>query len=182
MKIKTNLMLAALLLGVCTSCTKDVISKKVSLNTEERSVSPSKTEKESVTLVKPEDEPVPTKIPDGFGQLESPLAVFKAGKEKDGRDYYYNGQIETNGKLIFTASNGFFDKGVCRAYGTSKLPKKYDEGLVHQNFEYLGRWKETDKTIRWHVWLARPGKVRFNINLEVPEKTAGSTLKINFAG
>ena len=60
-----------------------------------------------------QDLPVRGEVPDGTGQLESVPALFSGGVDEQGRDYLLNGQLATNGKLILTASNGFFDNGVC---------------------------------------------------------------------
>ena len=57
--------------------------------------------------------------PAGQGQLSSPPIWFKAGKDELGNAIEYFGQAAQNGKLILTASNGFFDHGI-RAMGTSK--------------------------------------------------------------
>jgi len=106
--------------------------------------------------------------------------MFKVGEDEDGREFYLNGQPAKNWKLIFTASNGFFEHGACVAMGESKLPKVGDEKLIRPNFAYLGRWKRTGRKIRWHVWIAKPGKVRFNVHMQVA--AAGSQVAIAFAG
>lgn len=66
--------------------------------------------------------------------------------------------------------------------GTSTLPKMGDENLIRPNFAYLGRWEQTGRTIRWHVWIAKPGKVRLNVHMEVAGAAAGSQLEVAFAG
>lgn len=119
--------------------------------------------------------------PEGFGQLETPPALFRGGVDREGREFFLNGQPAQNGKLIFTASNGFFDPGVCRAGGESSLPKVGDT-LIGPNFACLHGWQRTGGSVRWHVWLARPGAVRFHVNMRVGPETAGSALQVSFAG
>ncbi|TWU38547.1 DUF3472 domain-containing protein [Novipirellula artificiosorum] len=124
----------------------------------------------------------PLSVPDGAGQLETAPVLVRGGVDEDGREYYVNGQPAKNGKLILTASNGFFTPGVCRASGESSLPKTGDDGLIAPNYAILSNWKKTDGTIRWHLWLARPGQVRLNVHLSVVEKAAGSKLSVSFGG
>lgn len=123
----------------------------------------------------------PPEVPEGFGQLENPPAIFRGGVDEEGREYYLNGQPAKNNKLILTASNGFFTPGVCRAGGQSTLPKVGDDGLIAPNFAVLTDWRKTDGTIRWHLWLPRPGRVHFNVHLSVPVNAAGSKLRVTFA-
>lgn len=124
----------------------------------------------------------PLSVPDGAGQLETAPALVWGGVDVDGREYYVNGQPAKHGKLILTASNGFFTPGVCRASGESSLPKTGDDGLIAPNYAILSNWKKTDGTIRWHLWLARPGQVRFNVYMNVAEKAAGSKLSVSLGG
>lgn len=121
-------------------------------------------------------------VPDGYGQLEHAPVVFRAGIDEQGREYFLNGQRAGDGKLIFTASNGFFSSGACRAAGESHLPKVGDKSLIAPNFAYLDGWKTPGKTIRWHVWIAKPGTVHFGINMTVAKQQAGSSLQVSFAG
>jgi hypothetical protein len=120
--------------------------------------------------------------PEGNEQLETAPALFKGGVDDQGREFYLNGQLAQESKLILTASNGFFDSGTCRANGESSLPKIGDEALIKPNFAFLGQWKETRGTIRWHLWLSQPGAVRFNVNMRVAKDAAGSELTVVFAG
>ena len=124
----------------------------------------------------------PRSVPDGPGQLETAPALFRVGVDDDVREYFVNGQPAKNGKLILTASNGFFTPRVCRASGESSLQKTGDDGLIAPNYAILSNWKKTDGTIRWHLWLARPGQVRFNVHLNVVEKAAGSKLSVSIGG
>ena len=129
-----------------------------------------------------QDLPVRGKVPDGTGQLESVPALFSGGVDDQGRDYLLNGQLATNGKLILTASNGFFDNGVCRAKGESSLPKVGDDSLIKPNFAFLDQWNKTTGTIRWHLWLPKPGTVKLSVNLRVTQQQSGSKLTISLAG
>lgn len=124
----------------------------------------------------------PLSVPAGVGQLETAPALFRGGIDDDGREFFVNGQSARNGKLILTASNGFFTPGVCRASGESLLPKAGDDRLIAPNYAILSNWKQTAGTIRWHLWLARPGRVRFNVHLNVTAKAAGSMVSASFSG
>jgi hypothetical protein len=68
-------------------------------------------------------------VPEGFGQLKSEPKLIDGGTDEMGREYSYFGQVASDRKLILTASNGFFSKGVCVAKGESDLPKVGDEQL-----------------------------------------------------
>ena len=124
----------------------------------------------------------PAQAPDGHGQLKNAPELFRAGVDEQGREYFLNGQKSHGGKLIFTASNGFFDAGTCRAGGESQLPKVGDESLIKPNFAYLEAWKKPNQTIRWHVWISKPSTVYFNVNMTAVPSQAGSTLQVSFAG
>ncbi|MEM9366396.1 MAG: hypothetical protein AAGD07_10395 [Planctomycetota bacterium] len=118
-------------------------------------------------------------VPIGIGQLESAPTLFRGGVDDRGRHYFLNGQRALNGKLILTASNGFFDNGTCVASGQSALPKVGDADLIQPNFAVLERWQSTQGTLRWHVWLPEPGVVRLSVNMRVTERQAGSRLTIS---
>jgi len=122
------------------------------------------------------------KAPDGNGQLETAPKLFKGGVDDQGRDYFLNGQVANNGKLILTASNGFFGNGTCRAGGLSSRPKVGDQTLIKPNFAYLDQWKKTTGTIRWHLWLPKAGTVYFDVNMRVSPRQAGSELTVSLAG
>lgn len=124
------------------------------------------------------DQPVPA----GTGQLQTAPALFNGGVDDQGRSYLLNGQPAKNGKLILTASNGFFDNGICRADGESSLPKVGDDELIKPNFAYLDQWKKTDGKIRWHLWLPQAGTVRLSFNMQVSRSEAGSQLTVSLAG
>lgn len=121
-------------------------------------------------------------VPDGVGQLETAPVFSRGGIDDDGKPFFINGQSEENGKLVLTASNGFFTPGVCRASGESSLPKIGDDDLIAFNYSTLSSWKRTDGTIRWHLWVTRPGQICFNVHLKVAEKAAGSKLRVSFGG
>lgn len=121
-------------------------------------------------------------VPAGTGQLQTAPALFHGGVDDEGRSYLLNGQPANNGKLILTASNGFFDSGTCRADGESSLPKVGDDELIKPNFAYLDQWKKTDGTIRWHLWLPKAGTVRLSCNMRISRSEAGSQLTVSLAG
>lgn len=125
---------------------------------------------------------IPARAPEGVGQLETAPVLFPGGIDDQGREFFLNGQPAKEGKLILTASNGFFDSGTCRGFGESSLPKIGDQTLIKPNFAFLGQWKETRGTIRWHFWLPQPGAIRFNVNMRVTNQAAGSQLMVALAG
>ena len=118
-------------------------------------------------------------VPEGFGQLKNEPKLIGGGIDEGGREYSYFGQIAMDRKLILTASNGFFSKGVCVAKGESDLPKLGDEQLIKPNYEHLD-WKRTDGSLRWHILVKNPGLVYFNAHLQVVGEGAG--VEVNFAG
>ncbi len=117
--------------------------------------------------------------PDGFGQLENAPENIPGGTDEEGRKYSYFGQKETGGKIILTASNGFFTKGTCQAKGDSSLPKIGDEDLIVPNFEYLD-WKSAEGSLRWHLLISEPGMVHFNVHLDSAD--SGTGIVVEFAG
>ncbi|MDA7920218.1 fibronectin type III domain-containing protein [Verrucomicrobiales bacterium] len=117
--------------------------------------------------------------PGGYGQLENAPQPVPGGIDEEGRDYSYLGQLETEGKLILTASNGFFTKGTCQAKGESKLPKVGDEDLIVPNYEHLD-WKSNEGTLRWHLLVKRAGMVRFNVHLA--SGGGAGDVEVKFAG
>lgn len=118
-------------------------------------------------------------VPEGFGQLKNEPKLIAGGIDEMGREYSYFGQVASDRKLILTASNGFFSKGVCVAKGESDLPKVGDEQLIKPNYDYLD-WKRTEGSLRWHILVRNPGKVHFNVHLQVVAE--GADLEVNFAG
>lgn len=120
--------------------------------------------------------------PAGFAQLETPPALFDGGIDAQGRSFFLNGQSAKNSKLILTASNGFFDSGTCRAAGESSLPKIGDAELIRPNFGYLGHWKKTGGTLRWHLWIPEPGILHLNLNMQVFARQAGSRITVSLDG
>lgn len=117
-------------------------------------------------------------VPAGYGQLEEGPALIPGGTDEEGRDYAYLGQPARNGKLILTASNGFFTKGVAQAKGESSLPKVGDEDLIQPNFEFLD-WKAEEGSLRWHLYIAQPGMARFGVHLG---SQGGAEVEASFAG
>lgn len=117
-------------------------------------------------------------VPDGNGQLENAPEIIPGGVDDAGRNYVYLGQAAENGKLIFTASNGFFTGRVATAKGASSLPKVGDEDLIVPNFAYLD-WAGTEHSLRWHVLVQSPGTVHFSVHLDAAN--SGSKIDVRFA-
>ncbi len=118
-------------------------------------------------------------VPAGDGQLHNAPKLIPGGTDEAGREFSYLAQEAAGGKLILTASNGFFTDRVATAKGESTLPKVGDEELIVPNFAYLD-WTGTGHSLRWHVLVKTPGTVNFQVHLEVD--SAGSTVEASFAG
>lgn len=106
-------------------------------------------------------------IPSGNGQLEAAPVSIPGGIDDAGGKYSYLGQKASGGKIILTASNGFFTKGVAVAKGESKLPKVGDEELIVPNFAYLD-WKAKEGSLRWHILISKPGVANFAVTMTSP--------------
>lgn len=120
-------------------------------------------------------------IPAGSGQLANAPEFFPGGKTEDGREFQLLGQRADNGKLILTASNGFFDSGTCIAEGESELPKVGDQQLIAVNYRALTNWKGRG-SLRWHFWLETPGVVEARVFLKAFPAAQGSELTFSLAG
>ena len=112
--------------------------------------------------------------PEGFGQLEKEPAMVDGGRDEQGREFSYLAQPAVNGKLVLTASNGFFSGRVATARGVSDLPKVGDAKLIAPNFASLD-WLGGDHSLRWHVLIKKPGEVFLSAHLGVTQ--AGSIVK-----
>lgn len=118
-------------------------------------------------------------VPEGFGQLDGAPKSVPGGTDDEGRKYSYLGQLAKHQKIVLTASNGFFSKGVCVAKGESKLPKVGDDELIVPNFEHLD-WKRAEGSLRWHILVAQAGEVQFQAHMDVAN--AGAGVEVSFAG
>lgn len=131
-------------------------------------------------------------MPDGQGQLSEPAEWFTAGKDEFGHRIEYNGQAAQDGKIILTASNGFFDHGI-KASGESDLKdtanghKKGSKGkshapLIASDYAYLDGWDKSGESMRWHLYVAKTGSVKFSINLKSNIKNPDGEIVVSFAG
>jgi len=123
----------------------------------------------------------PTTRPQGKGQLSSPAKWFTSGKDELGHDIEYHGQASQHGKIILTASNGFFDSGIV-AKGKSNLKDvangaKTGKGhalLIAHDYAYLDNWGKPGQSMRWHLYLPKKGEVKCAIHLKPnPENPDG---------
>lgn len=125
-------------------------------------------------------------VPPGEGQLTEQAAWFAAGKDELGNTIEYFGQAAQNGKLILTASNGFFSKGIA-AKGVSKQKdvangwpesagtKKEKKGkppLIDKDYEYLDGWNDPEQAMRWHIWFPATGQVKAVPKIETADRKA----------
>jgi len=112
------------------------------------------------------------------GQLGSEAVWFAAGEDEFGNAAGYFGQAAKGGRLVLTASNGFFSRGIV-AFGTAKKTdaangradnsgstKKGHPRFIDPDYEYLGGWNDPEQTMRWHMWFPAKGSVKIGLNLE----------------
>lgn len=118
-------------------------------------------------------------VPSGEGQLTEAPRLIAGGTDESGLKYQYLGQPAKAGKIILTASNGFFTPKTCRAEGQSDLPKVGDDELIQPNFSHLN-WTANPGSLRWHLLLAKPGTIRFNVHLD--STASGRKISVSFAG
>jgi len=119
-------------------------------------------------------------VPPGAGQLTEEIEWFTAGRDELGHTIEYCGQAAQNGKLILTASNGFFSRGIV-AKGIAKYrdvangwPTDYSTSgkrkghplLIDRDYEYLDNWKSSEQTLRWHIWFPETGSLQVLPHLE----------------
>lgn len=127
--------------------------------------------------------------PEGLGQLSENAAWFTAGKDEFGHSIEYNGQSAQNGKIILTASNGFFDRGI-RSNGESdlkdkangKLKAKGHPPLIAADYANLGGWNQSGQSMRWHMYLKQTGSVKFSIKLKPNRQNPDGEIVVSFAG
>ena len=117
-------------------------------------------------------------VPQGDGQIAQPVASFP---ESSAPDHTFFGQQTPNGKLVLTASNGFFDSGI-RAAGQSSVEDAAGVEFIGPDFEYLNQWNKPATTLRWHLWIGHPGKLYINTHLVVDSANAGSKLNYSLGG
>ena len=127
-------------------------------------------------------------LPEGNGQLESDASWFTAGKDELGHTIEYKGQAARKGKIILTASNGFFDQGI-RAEGESKLKDvangKQGKGhptLIAYDYAYLDHWNRPDQSMRWYLYFKNTGAVKFSIHLDPNKENPDGEIIVSFAG
>ena len=118
-------------------------------------------------------------VPPGDGQLTEAPRLIDGGIDESGLEFRYLGQPAQGGKIILTASNGFFTPKTCRAEGQSSLLKVGDDELIQPNFSHLN-WTANPGSLRWHLLVAKPGSVRFNVHLEPANN--GRKISVIFAG
>ena len=115
-------------------------------------------------------------VPPGNGQITQPVLPFPGSEEPTSNDgYSFHGQQTTSAKLVLTASNGFFDNGI-RASGEAAVKDAAGPGFIGPDFEYLDRWTEPGTTLRWHLWIGKPGILYINTHLAVASGDAGAKL------
>lgn len=125
-------------------------------------------------------EPIPLRIPSGKGQLESKVVWFNSGQKKLGYDVKYAGQAALNGKIILTASNGFFDDGILAKGESDDKDAPNTKPFIGPNYKYLTQLKK-GKQMRWHLWFDEPGYFRVIPFIKVSEKLSRAELKFIFA-
>lgn len=135
------------------------------------------------TAVPARKETAPLQDPsDAAGQLGSEPAWFSATPEEGQAGFEFLGQAASDGVLILTASNGFFDRGI-RAKGRSDSldtanGQKGRSTLVVGDFERLTGWTDPAQTLRWHFWAERPGAVLVTLQWAPGTLHSGATMEL----
>jgi hypothetical protein len=117
-------------------------------------------------------------VPPGDGQIAQPVVSFADSKAPN-RTFF--GQQTTTGKLVLTASNGFFDSGI-RAGGQSSVKDAAGAEFIGPDFETIEQWDKPTTTLRWHLWTEHLGKLYLNSHLVVDSADAGSKLEYSLGG
>jgi hypothetical protein len=126
------------------------------------------------------EEPIPAP-PGGTGQITVPVEwISDPGVPVDEAAPRFAAQQTPNGKLVLTASNGFFDPGI-RAGGDAATKDSVDKRFIDPDYERLENWTQPGSTLRWHLWVKKPGKLYGNAHLVVPKALAGSELSVTLA-
>jgi hypothetical protein len=123
-------------------------------------------------------------VPPGDGQITRKVEFF-ADPHPPANDpaRQFAGQKTATGKLVLTASNGFWDSGSgCKASGEAAVKDAAPESFIVPNFESIEDWSQPGKSLRWHLWIENPGPLFANTHLAVAAADAGSTLSFALAG
>jgi len=120
--------------------------------------------------------------PAGSGQITRPVGWFAdpAAPPSD-PERQFAGQQTTTGKLVLTASNGFFDPGI-QAGGEAEVEDAAGPNLIGPDFEFLDHWVKPGTTVRWHLWIENPGTLHINTHLATGPGDAGAKLAYQLAG
>lgn len=89
--------------------------------------------------------------------------------EFTGEPGYYAMQAARDGKLVLTASNGFFSRGLSAKDGYP-VPDAETRSFIKKDFGYITGWSKSGLTARWHVLVTRPGELRVTPGPFVPGK------------
>jgi len=127
--------------------------------------------------------------PKGNAQFTSPVEWFTAGKDELGHTIEYRGQRSHQGKIILTASNGFFDSGII-AKGESNLKDvvngtqagKGHAALIAHDYAYLDKWTKPGQSMRWHLFTSKKGLVKCSINFKPNTQNPDGEIIVSFAG
>ncbi|QDV66450.1 hypothetical protein Poly24_01360 [Rosistilla carotiformis] len=115
------------------------------------------------------------------GRSAEPVVQFLAGSEGvDGAEIVYNGQAAADGRIVFNATNGFFDEGAFVASGSLAMVRE-DDGLIAESFESL-QFRNVEKTgsAQWYLWIASPGTIEAKLFLQLPSQQAQTRWQIQW--
>ena len=112
--------------------------------------------------------------------LEAP-SFFEAGGGRPEARVWLLGQVAKRAVIPLTASNGFFDRSF-QAAGSVKSTAPASQYLTRSSsFRWLVRGRKAGPgTVRWHLWIDKPGEVNAELFSSMPRKEAGEawTLRV----
>lgn len=118
-------------------------------------------------------------VPPGSGQItvEPELFADPAPPTAD-PERSFTGQRTPDGKLVLTASNGFFDHGML-AEGESEPADAATGGdfIQNRNFGWIQGWRQAGSTMRWHLWIEHPGVIHLQSRVVVATEESGARLR-----
>jgi hypothetical protein len=114
-----------------------------------------------------------------IGQMTQPVEWFAdPNPPPSDPQRQFPAQRTPNGKLVLTASNGFFDPGI-RASGTARIKDAAGDEIIGPDFAVLENWTLPGSTMRWHLWFAVSGEIEVKTHLTTTAENAGSSLTIS---
>jgi hypothetical protein len=116
------------------------------------------------------------------GQLASPVEwIADPNPPASDPKREFAAQRERDGRLVLTASNGFFDGGI-RAAGSREPKDAGSAGFIDPEFGWLELGGNAGLTVRWHLWVEQPGALSADFHLTTGAGDAGATIAATLDG